>query len=54
MNLRFVEAFYWAATLKSVSFAAEKLFLTPLMPLRKERVAIGDTMTADCLKTAGA
>jgi DNA-binding transcriptional LysR family regulator len=28
MNLRFVEAFYWLATLKSVSRAAEKLFLT--------------------------
>ncbi len=28
MNLRFVEAFYWAATLKSVSRAAEKLFIT--------------------------
>ncbi len=28
MNLRFVEAFYWAATLKSVTRAAEKLFLT--------------------------
>lgn len=28
MNLRFVEAFYWVATLKSVSRAAEKLFLT--------------------------
>ncbi|MGQ0708291.1 MAG: LysR family transcriptional regulator [Rhodoferax sp.] len=28
MNLRFVEAFYWAATLKSVSRAADKLFIT--------------------------
>ena len=28
MNLRVVEAFYWVATLKSVSRAAEKLFLT--------------------------
>lgn len=28
MNLRFVEAFYWVATLKSVSRAAQKLFLT--------------------------
>jgi DNA-binding transcriptional LysR family regulator len=28
MNLRFVEAFYWVATLKSVSRAAEKLFVT--------------------------
>jgi DNA-binding transcriptional LysR family regulator len=28
MNLRFVEAFYWVATLKSVSRAAKKLFLT--------------------------
>ena len=28
MNLRFVEAFYWVATLKSVSRAAEKLFIT--------------------------
>lgn len=28
MNLRFVEAFYWAAHLKSVSRTAEKLFLT--------------------------
>ena len=28
MNLRFVEAFYWVAQLKSVSRAAEKLFLT--------------------------
>jgi DNA-binding transcriptional LysR family regulator len=28
MNLRFVEAYYWVATLKSVSRAAEKLFLT--------------------------
>ena len=28
MNLRFVEAFYWVATLKSVSRAAEKLHLT--------------------------
>lgn len=28
MNLSFVEAFYWVATLKSVSRAAEKLFLT--------------------------
>lgn len=28
MNLRFVEAFYWAATLKSVTRAAEKLYLT--------------------------
>jgi DNA-binding transcriptional LysR family regulator len=28
MNLRFVEAFYWVASLKSVSRAAEKLFLT--------------------------
>ena len=28
MNLRFVEAFYWVATLQSVTRAAEKLFLT--------------------------
>lgn len=28
MNLRFVEAFYWVATLKSVTRAADKLFLT--------------------------
>jgi len=28
VNLRFVEAFYWVATLKSVSRAAEKLFIT--------------------------
>lgn len=28
MNLRFVEAFYWVATLQSVSRAAEKLFIT--------------------------
>jgi DNA-binding transcriptional LysR family regulator len=28
MNLGFVEAFYWVATLKSVSRAAEKLFIT--------------------------
>jgi DNA-binding transcriptional LysR family regulator len=28
MNLRFVEAFYWAVTLKSVTRAAEKLFVT--------------------------
>jgi DNA-binding transcriptional LysR family regulator len=28
MNLRYVEAFYWVATLKSVTRAAEKLFLT--------------------------
>ncbi len=28
MNLRFVEAFYWVATLRSVSRAAEKLFIT--------------------------
>jgi DNA-binding transcriptional LysR family regulator len=28
MNLRFVEAFYWVVTLKSVTRAAEKLFLT--------------------------
>jgi DNA-binding transcriptional LysR family regulator len=28
MNLRFVEAFYWVATLKSVSRAAEKLCIT--------------------------
>jgi DNA-binding transcriptional LysR family regulator len=28
MNLRFVEAFYWVAALKSVSRAAEKLFVT--------------------------
>ena len=28
MNLRFVEAFYWAATLKSVTRASEKLFIT--------------------------
>lgn len=28
MNLRFVEAFYWVATLKSVTRAAEKLYLT--------------------------
>ena len=26
MNLRFVEAFFWAATLKSVTRAAEKLY----------------------------
>jgi DNA-binding transcriptional LysR family regulator len=28
MNLRFVEAFYWVATLRSISRAAEKLYLT--------------------------
>lgn len=28
MNLRFVEAFHWAVTLKSVTRAAEKLFIT--------------------------
>jgi DNA-binding transcriptional LysR family regulator len=28
MNLRFVEAFYWVASLKSISKAADKLFLT--------------------------
>lgn len=28
MNLRFVEAFFWVATLKSVSRAADKLYLT--------------------------
>jgi DNA-binding transcriptional LysR family regulator len=28
MNLRFVEAFFWVATLKSVTRAAEKLYLT--------------------------
>jgi len=28
MNLRFVEAFYWVAALKSVTRAADKLFLT--------------------------
>jgi DNA-binding transcriptional LysR family regulator len=28
MNLSFVEAFYWAATLKNVTLAAKKLFLT--------------------------
>lgn len=28
MNLRFVEAFYWVATLGSISRAAEKLFIT--------------------------
>ncbi|SDM84123.1 LysR family transcriptional regulator [Polaromonas sp. JS666] len=28
MNLRFVEAFYWVASLKSVSRAADKLYLT--------------------------
>ena len=28
MNLRFVEAFYWVVSLKSVSRAAEKLFIT--------------------------
>lgn len=28
MNLRFVEAFYWAVTLKSITRAAEKLFVT--------------------------
>ena len=28
MNLRFVEAFYWVVALKSVTRAAEKLFLT--------------------------
>jgi DNA-binding transcriptional LysR family regulator len=28
VNLRFVEAFYWVATLRSVSRAAEKLFIT--------------------------
>jgi DNA-binding transcriptional LysR family regulator len=28
MNLRFVEAFYWAVALKSVTRAAEKLFVT--------------------------
>jgi len=28
MNLRFVEAFYWVASLKSISRAAERLYLT--------------------------
>ena len=28
MNQRFVEAFYWVATLKSMTRAAEKLFMT--------------------------
>jgi len=28
MNLRFVEAFYWVVSLKSVTRASEKLFLT--------------------------
>jgi DNA-binding transcriptional LysR family regulator len=28
MNLRFVEAFYWASSLKSITRAAEKLFIT--------------------------
>jgi DNA-binding transcriptional LysR family regulator len=28
MNLRFVEAFYWVASLKSITRAAEKLYLT--------------------------
>ena len=28
MNLRFVEAFYWVVSLKSVSRAAEKLHIT--------------------------
>lgn len=28
MNLRFVEAFYWAVSLKSITRAAEKLFIT--------------------------
>lgn len=28
MNLRFVEAFYWVASLKSISRAAEKLYVT--------------------------
>ena len=28
MNLRFVEAFYWAVTLSSVTRAADKLFVT--------------------------
>lgn len=28
MNLRFVEAFYWVATLRSISRAAEKLYIT--------------------------
>jgi len=28
MNLRFVEAFYWVVSLKSISRAAEKLFIT--------------------------
>ena len=28
MNLRFVEAFYWVASLKSITRAAQKLFLT--------------------------
>ncbi len=28
MNLRFVEAFYWVASLQSISRAAEKLFIT--------------------------
>ena len=28
MNLRFVEAFYWVAALKSISSAADKLYLT--------------------------
>jgi hypothetical protein len=28
LNLRFVEAFYWVASLKSMSRAAQKLFIT--------------------------
>ena len=28
MNLRFVEAFYWAVTLSSITRAADKLFVT--------------------------
>ena len=37
MNLRFVEAFYWVVALKSVTRAAEKLFLT--QPAISSRIA---------------
>jgi DNA-binding transcriptional LysR family regulator len=38
MNLSFIEAFYWAATLRSVSRAAKKLFVT--QPALSARIAV--------------
>jgi DNA-binding transcriptional LysR family regulator len=38
MNLSFIEAFYWAATLRSVSRAAKKLFVT--QPAISARIAV--------------